>query len=256
MKTLFVWFRVLVLETFLSLCISFPIVLVSFQPQLAWVGVAIAVAATWLFCTQIERIYIKKFKAIPEESAKYRLSKNVRLFVIDDPNPNLLVVRSLFGKGSLFLNRGLIALLNESEIESVIAEAAPETRRPGLVLQGLCSLMAGALLSLAPAGWVRFFFSNDRISEPTVPGEDFSIVTFLWFCVLVPWVKFLLFIGGRYGFVSQNQALSRSQALFNAVQKIRDTQIYGSGQIWYPTSLYHYIFHPAPIRHPLSLIPG
>jgi hypothetical protein len=116
-----------------------------------------------------------------------------RLSVFADPSPNILVVRSLGGKGSILMSQGLIALLNEEELRAVLSWCSFRLKQRGIVFQSFCSVLAIWILSLAPTSWVSLVFSGRTLSRDE--ERTLSPISAVGFLILFPIARFFFRLG-------------------------------------------------------------
>jgi hypothetical protein len=78
-----------------------------------------------------------------------------RILLTVKVEPEIRVVRSWLSPGSILLSQGVLNLLSEEELRSILDEGLGRLRRPGIVLQTICSLLLVAVLRLSPSSRVR-----------------------------------------------------------------------------------------------------
>ncbi len=175
-----------------------------------------------------------------------------RMQVIAEPSANLIVARSWFGKGSVFISQGMLVLLTEEELRAILRLCLKRLEQPDLPLQSLCAVLASWMLWFAPRGWVNSLLAG----RPVLPEERrfFNPLSLLRFLMFFPLAQALIRLGGRgavLGFVPKG-SVSRSNELIDALRKIeKSAHLWGaSGN---PGVVSLYLSPPWPRGNVLSL---
>jgi len=191
MKPKSIFFRGVLLILSILIFIYFPvcgILGVLFQP---WIGLGAAVLLTCYFLIwiplrtekrlartlsanfdlprslrfTIESAVLSRF---PQREGRRDLSSFARVGVIPDPGCNVLVARSPFsGRGIVFVSRGLLDSLLESEVRDVLVACLQEARSPGLGLQTYGAMLAQGFVG---GKWFGIFWENPT-QKKTVMDE-------------------------------------------------------------------------------------
>ncbi|MGZ3698427.1 MAG: hypothetical protein ACXWP5_09845, partial [Bdellovibrionota bacterium] len=114
-----------------------------------------------------------------------------RVLIYENPLPNALVVRGMFGRGTVLLSQGLISLLREEELRQTLAGCLEELDQPGMVFRSTCSALAAICLRLAPAKWVGFMAGALQSDS----AEVLSPQSGLGFLLVFPLLRFFLDLG-------------------------------------------------------------
>ncbi len=192
--------------TMLSIWSRFPILVFLVCAPLAGVGFAVAqnpgaaagtltgllALLTISFCS--ERVILRKFSGTRElpmglaKSLEYGMAGladleelRPKLAVFPSSAPNAVVVRELGSPGTLLLSQGLLALLSEPELRSILRLCAVELRSPGIRIRSLSAVLALWVLELAPRNWVETILTGRRIPKPNSKNSlgPFSAMLFL-----------------------------------------------------------------------------
>jgi hypothetical protein len=105
---------------------------------------------------------------------------------MSSPTLQLLVIRSLGGNGLILISRGLLSLLSEKELRTVLWRAALRARRSDAPLRGLASWVALQLLGRAPEQWLNVTYGLE--SGRRAPG-DLSVASVVHFMLLLPLIR-------------------------------------------------------------------
>lgn len=187
-----------------------------------WKGVISGVAVAWVailfFLTQLEKLILRAnpgFQAASEGLERILNTVTVdelgdlklpvpRLYVFPEPTPYVLVARSLGGSGVVLLSQGLLAMLTEREIQSVLRQAALRSSSPGVIFQTFCAISVLTLKRFTPKDWSRL--------------SPLSALRLAWF---FPYLVFFQKLGEAK--VSLSTEVSRDSSWFTASHKIRRT---------------------------------
>jgi hypothetical protein len=169
----FVWRLILFLTV-----TSLPFVATGFAFwQLRGAIVALATFGLLVFAAVLrtERGILRVYRVRPEEPEGVgrslervlaRLGGSVpRVFSFGDPAPQVLVVRGLFGPGSILLSEGVLGALTEEELRELLTAGVLRLRSRGIVFQSLCAWIAHRMLEFAPRSWVELLFGELRWHE-------------------------------------------------------------------------------------------
>jgi hypothetical protein len=177
----------------------------------------------------------KGLKRSLEKILEELYQKKLRILIYPDPTPNALVIRSFGGSGTVLLSQGLVALLNEEEVRSVLRLCLVRIREPGIVFQSFCSLLAVWSLSFAPRLWVNLVFAGRTLTR--IEERLLSPISAIGFLVLFPFARFLLNLG-RPPFRGQTLH-GLGGASSSAIQKISQAvHLWGPGRTQGAFSLY------------------
>jgi hypothetical protein len=157
------------------------------------------------------------------------------ILIFADPSPNALLIRSLGGRGTILLSQGLIALLSEEELRSVLRLCVSRIREPGIVLQSFCCTLVVWALNFAPYAWVNLVFEGRELSSS---DERFlGPFSALGFLVLFPAVRFFITFGRPP--LRNQQPIGLGGTYSSAVQKITQAvHIWGPSKNHGAVSLY------------------
>ncbi len=139
-----------------------------------------------------------------------------RLIVFSDPAPDALALRSIGGRGTIFISQGMIGLLSEKELQAILKECMSRLSQPGVALQGLCFTVVHFFLAIAPQGWVGLVFSGNDISRR---GKYLlSPISAIGFLILFPIIRFFL----KFGSLSLSKVMAKEDQgdYWQAIQKI------------------------------------
>lgn len=163
-----------------------------------------------------------------------------RVLVYADPFPNVLVVKSLGSKGSIFLSQGLIAQLNDFEIQAILGMCIESLNRPGVLLHSLSSSLALWILSFWPESWKNLMFPSQIKWREN--KENLSPLSAIPLLILFP-IALLFYKLGQIPAQKGPKNLSdenRAAALRKTNQTLR---IWGLGGRWDPVSLFSLDLH-------------
>jgi heat shock protein HtpX len=217
----------------------------------AFIGVVLSLGSVLLVALTSEYLIAKVYQARAEiprglsRSLELTLSnipgkrKLPKLLIYSDPAPNILVIRSLGGSGSVLVSQGLIALLNEEELRAVFQFCLGRISTLGIVFQSVCSLLALWILTVSPHTWVNLVFVGR-----TLPSREEALLSpfsALSFFVLFPLAQFFLNLGR---FPKRRKEISQPESTFSrAMQKISlSIHIWGAGKRYGTSSLH--LLHP------------
>ena len=116
-----------------------------------------------------------------------------RIMVFPEPRPKAFAVRAIGSRGTILLSQGLIAVLNEAELRTLLTACIIKIRKRGSVFQSFCCFLALSILSLAPRVWNSLLLRGKSLS----PSEErkLSPLSALVFLVFYPFARFLLACG-------------------------------------------------------------
>lgn len=149
-----------------------------------------------------------------------------RLIVFPDPIPEAFGLRSFFGRGTLLMSQGLVGLLDEKELRTVMKICVIRMRHPFVIFQGLCSV--GLVLStrLAPRSWVDLVFLKKPLAS--IQSHRLNSLSALRFVLAFPVIRFFLIMGKAPSKASQEGELCVGQ--ISAMRKMNEaTRIFGGG---------------------------
>lgn len=123
-------------------------------------------------------------------------------YVYTYPVPQVLVGKSLGGRGSVLLSTAVLALLREDELRRLFRIAIERAESRGMVLGSLCAILASSLLRLCPQRWVQAVYSpmiaiKERRKRKRAGGHYLNPVSGLIFLFVFPFVHFLLKLGEK-----------------------------------------------------------
>lgn len=122
-----------------------------------------------------------------------------RLRLIVDSSPNVMVARSLRGKGTILLTQGLLVALTEAELRAVLSVCVRRCREADLPWQSLCAVVASCLFMVAPKAWVHLLLSERPSGLSTTEfgkSRRLGVVSFLGFAMVLPLARFFVRAGG------------------------------------------------------------
>ena len=142
--------------------------------------------------------------------------KPPQVFIFPDPLPQLLVVRSLGGSGTLLMSQGLMVLLNEEELRAVLGRSLFHLQERGLVFQSFCSILAIWILGFAPRSWRGLIFGGRTLEGSE--ERNLGSISALGFLILFPVVRLLLKLSKPAK--AQKKAAEWGSAYSKALKKI------------------------------------
>ena len=146
---------------------------------------------------------------------EFRHGENLPAFrVTVVSEPELLVIRSVGGKGLVLMSRGLVNGLDERRLRALISLSLREIENPSLPWASAAAVLAGRLIRLAPSRWVRTVRNRT-----TARGEmDLGVIKGAVFLVLYPWIRILEGLAGEF----TTPAGAESRGTGNAVRCLND----------------------------------
>ena len=173
----------MVILTFTGLLIVFSLCL-----GIEWFG-------TKLF--RVETLLPRGLYRTLEKGATEKQKKSPpRLKVIQDPIAYALVLKSLGGKGTIFLSQGLLVSATDEELKRVLVSCLKRLNDFGIVWISFRTLLLLGLWHVIPRTWVKFS-KGDSMSPLSAFG-------FWIFSSLYPWVSSF-----KMAFVDAQGALCR-----------------------------------------------
>ncbi len=96
-----------------------------------------------------------------------------KLYVIDDPQPNAFATGRDPNHAAIAVNRGLLQILNQREVEGVIAHEIGHVKHRDTLIMSVVATLAGAIMMLANMGRFAAMFGgmgrhDDRDGSPLV----------------------------------------------------------------------------------------
>lgn len=96
-----------------------------------------------------------------------RLSRNAgipkpRVYVVDDPSPNAFATGRNPANGAVAVNTGLLQLLDQEELEGVVAHELAHIRHRDTLTMTIVATLAGAIMLIAMMIRYAAIFSSDR----------------------------------------------------------------------------------------------
>jgi len=90
------------------------------------------------------------------EKAAERRTQKPRLFVISDPTPFAIVLKSAFGKGTILVSQGLVVCSSEEELREVFKRCLNRLQDVSIVWAGFKTLILLTAWRLVPRTWGHF----------------------------------------------------------------------------------------------------
>ncbi|OFZ74704.1 MAG: hypothetical protein A3K03_07295 [Bdellovibrionales bacterium RIFOXYD1_FULL_44_7] len=144
------------------------------------------------------------------------LKRLPKVLVFSDPTPSFVLARSCCSPGILFISKGLISILAEEELRTLLALANEKLRQKDRPLKTALAVLSAAVLHFAPSEWTRLILLG-RLEKG--PFFSFSAPRFAIFAALLPVAKFFTRLSGPLHRKKeiQNQALDAVQKIKNQV---------------------------------------
>jgi heat shock protein HtpX len=83
-----------------------------------------------------------------------------RLYLVPDPTPNAFATGRDPEHAAVAVNQGLLQLLNEDEVEGVIAHELSHVKHRDILISTIAATMAGALMMLSRMAWFGMVFGG------------------------------------------------------------------------------------------------
>lgn len=131
-----------------------------------------------------DRIVLKMTKAQPLSQAQaprlYRMTERLadragipmpRLYLVPDPQPNAFATGRNPENGVVAVNQGLLDLLDEREVEGVVAHEIAHIKHRDTLTMAVAAALSGAIMMLINiAQWALIFGGNDEEEGPGLAG--------------------------------------------------------------------------------------
>ncbi len=106
---------------------------------------------------------------------------NPQFLIYQAPEPQILMARSFLGRGTVWLSQGLLVLLTEPELQSLLRFCARKIGGKGIILRSLGATLGALVMSLSPRGWL-YLVEGKKLpqgSQPCfyTPGSAFSFLS-------------------------------------------------------------------------------
>ena len=131
-----------------------------------------------------------------------------RLLIFCDSVPRIISVRSLGGRGRLLISQGLLALMTERELISVLRMEVISISKRGAVTQSFCLILMLWLQRFWPSGWAEILLSKE-FQQDNLKGK-LTPLTPLGFLLLYPVIRLIFSFGGANAMRKISQSIRNS----------------------------------------------
>ncbi len=131
----------------------------------------------WFSDSMVLMMYKARLVKEEDETDLFKLIKNLtikaqlpmpKIYIIDNPSPNAFATGRDPNHASVAVTRGLLDILNKSELEGVIAHELSHVKHRDILLSTIAATFAGSIMILARLGYFAMMFGGmgrDRDNE-------------------------------------------------------------------------------------------
>ncbi|MDD2257802.1 MAG: M48 family metalloprotease [Patescibacteria group bacterium] len=162
-----------------------------------WIAVIFSVVSSFISYWWSDKIILQMAKARPIDRNNgkeiYRLVENLciaaglpipKIYLIEDSSPNAFATGRNPKHSAIALTSGLLASLEKSELEGVIAHELSHIGNRDILISTVATVLVGAIAILSDLAFRSMFWSNRR-SDNDNNGGNAAIIKLLIFLVLM-----------------------------------------------------------------------
>ena len=168
-------------------------------------GVVVAVAMTFSAYWTSDKVALAATRAHPASIEQFPQLHNLveglsiaagipkpRVYVVDDPAPNAFATGRNPENAAIAVTTGLMALMNRTELEGVIAHELSHVRNYDIRVSTIAVATAGAIAIITDLFWRMMWFGGGRRRDSDSGGNPIALIGLLIVIVLAPVAAALL----------------------------------------------------------------
>jgi heat shock protein HtpX len=168
-------------------------------------GIVVAVAMTFTAYWTSDKVALAATRAQPASIEQFPQLHNLveglsiaagipkpRVYVVDDPAPNAFATGRNPEHAAIAVTTGLMALMNRTELEGVIAHELSHVRNYDIRVSTIAVATAGAIAIITDLFWRMMWFGGGRRRDSDSGGNPIALIGLLLVIVLAPVAAALL----------------------------------------------------------------
>lgn len=168
-------------------------------------GIVIAVVMTFSAYWTSDKVALAATRAHPASIEQFPQLHNLveglsiaagipkpRVYVVDDPAPNAFATGRNPENAAIAVTTGLMALMNRTELEGVIAHELSHVRNYDIRVSTIAVATAGAIAIITDLFWRMMWFGGGRRRDSDSGGNPIALIGLLIVIVLAPVAAALL----------------------------------------------------------------